>query len=191
MEKRKLGSCVTFFPQPTTLVSSVDAAGTVDIMTASWAGIVSKTPPTMGVSLHKGRRTYENIRATGCFAVNMVPASLAVEADYCGLRSGREEDKVQGAGLTLAPAGLIAAPLIDDCPLSVECRLSGEVELGDYRLLLGEILEIHAAESAFLADGTMNPRAFDPLVYLGGIREYWNLGEKVAVAYRDGKRLFR
>lgn len=191
MIKRQLGPCVTFFPQPTTLVSTVDADGKVDIMTASWAGIVSKTPPTMAVSLHRGRQTYAHIRETGCFAVNMVPSHLAVEADYCGLKSGRDEDKVTGSGLTLTRASRIAAPLIEESPLNVECRLIREVELGEYRLVLGEILEIHAAEAAFAADGHIDARSFDPLVYLGGIREYWGLGEKVARAYRDGKKLFR
>jgi len=191
MTKRKLGPCVTFFPQPTTFVSTRGADGRIDLMTASWVGIVSKTPPTMAVSLARGRRTYANIRETGCFAVNMVPARLAVEADYCGLRSGRDEDKVEGTGLTLVEASRISAPLVEESPLNVECRFVQEVELGEYRLVLGEILEIHAAEAAFGEEGRVDPRAFDPLVYLGGIREYWNLGEMVAKAYEEGKKLFR
>jgi flavin reductase (DIM6/NTAB) family NADH-FMN oxidoreductase RutF len=75
--------------------------------------------------------------------------------------------------------------------LNVECRVVDEVELGHYRLVLGEILEIHAADEAFDGEGKMDARVFDPLVYLGGIREYWNLGSKVADAYKDGTRLFR
>jgi flavin reductase (DIM6/NTAB) family NADH-FMN oxidoreductase RutF len=190
VQKRQLGPCVTFFPQPTTLISSVDAAGNIDIMTASWAGIVSKTPPTMAVSLNRGRKTYEQIRATGAFVVNMVPASLAVQADYCGLRSGRTEEKARIAGLTPVEARQVPCPLIAESPLNVECRVVGEVELGDYRLILGEILEVHADEAAFDASGAMDARVFDPLVYLGGIREYWGLGEKAADAYQAGKQLF-
>ncbi|WP_187426625.1 flavin reductase family protein [Geothermobacter ehrlichii] len=189
MKKRKLGPCVTFFPQPTTLVTSVDTAGKVNLMTASWAGIVSKTPPTMAISLNRSRLTYEQIRQTGCFVVNMVPVSLAVAADFCGIRSGRDRDKAVVTGLTLVPAEQVAAPLVGECPLNVECRLVREVELGDYRLMLGEIVQIHAAEQAFAEDGGMSVAAFDPLVYLGGIREYWSLGGHVADAYRDGLRL--
>ncbi len=191
MKKRQLGPCVTFFPQPTTLVSTVDAQGKTNLMTASWAGIVSKTPPTMGVSLNLGRLTYRNIQETGCFVVNLVPASLAVEADYCGLKSGRDEDKVETTGLTCVPSRLVAAPLVAESPLNVECRVTGEVELGDYRLVLGEIVEIHAADGAFDGAGRGDAKCFDPLVYLGGIRQYWSLGEKAAEAYRDGARLFR
>lgn len=190
MKKKQLGACVTFFPQPTTLVATCDRDGEPNLMTASWAGIVSKTPPTMAVSLHRGRKTYENIGETGVFTVNLVPASLAVAADFCGLKSGREIDKAQAAGLSLEPASRVKAPLVGQSPLNVECRLVGEQQLGDYRLVLGEILEIHAAQEAFLANGSMDALRFDPLVYLGGIREYWGLGEKKAKAYHDGKSLF-
>jgi len=190
MQKRQLGPCVTFFPQPTTLVSTVGNGGAFDVMTASWVSIVSKTPPTLAVSLNRGRLTYEQIQDTGCFVVNMVPTKLAVEADYCGLRSGLDRDKLAVSGLTPVKASRVAAPLIAECPLNVECRLLRQVELGEYVLVLGEILEIHALEAAFSEDGRIDAGAFDPLVYLGGIREYWSLGDLAGLAYRDGKRLF-
>lgn len=189
MLKRKLGPCVTYFPQPTSIITSVDDEGVANAMTASWVGIVSKTPPTMAVSLNVGRKTYENICQNKEFVVNMVPASLAVEADYCGIRSGQQEDKVEKAGFSLEPAEIVKVPLLTESPLNVECRLVQQVELGEYRLLLGEILQIHAAESAFDADGKMDARRFDPLVYLGGVREYWDLGNLRGIAYADGKRL--
>lgn len=191
MNKRNLGPCVTFFPQPTTLISTVDEQGEANLMTASWVTIVSKTPPTIGLSLNRGRKTTANILATRCFVVNMVPASLATEADYCGLKSGRDEDKKVVSGLHLEPARLVAAPLVAESPLNVECRMTSEVILGDYHLILGEILEVHAAEKAFDSEGGMDALTFDPLVYLGGIREYWDLGQKVAQAYREGTKLFK
>lgn len=188
---RRLGPCITFFPQPTTLVSTVDAEGRPNLMTASWVSVVSKTPPTIAVSLHRGRLSYANIQQTGSFTVNVVPASLVTEGDFCGLISGREEDKWEGTGLTPLPAEQVAAPLVAESPLQVECRLTGEVELGEYRLLLGEILQVHALEAAFSSEGEIDAREFDPLVYLGGIREYWRLGEKAGNAYRDGRTLLR
>ena len=189
MRKRRLGSCVTFFPQPTTLLTSVDDSGQPNLMTASWAGIVSKTPPTLAVSLEKGRKTYANIVASGQFVVNLVPASLAIEADYCGLRSGHQETKADVTGLAFEPAEQVRVPLLVAAPLNVECRLVKEVPLGEYRLLLGEILQVHAIERAFAEDGSIDVREFDPLVYLGGIREYWNLGVKRGKAYSIGRRL--
>lgn len=189
MQKRTLGPCVTFFPQPTTIITTISPTGEPNLMTASWAGIVSKTPPTMAVSLNRGRLSYENIHRNGEFVVNMVPANLALEADYCGLRSGRDEHKTLQAGLDLETAQQVAVPLLAASPLNLECRLVKEIELGDYRLLLGEILEVHAIEEAFDVQGKIAARVFDPLVYLGGIRQYWNLGEKCADAYKDGLQL--
>lgn len=189
MQKRSLGPCVTFFPQPTTIISSLSADGQTNLMTASWAGIVSKTPPTIAISLNQGRKTYENILHIGEFVVNMVPASLAVEADYCGIRSGRDVSKQENAQLNLQPASRVSVPMLSESPLNVECRFVREIELGEYRLLLGEIVEIHAIDSAFKPDGSMDAKAFDPLVYLGGIRQYWNLGEKCADAYKDGLQI--
>lgn len=191
MRKRQLGPCVTFFPQPTTILTTVAADGEVNLMTASWAGIVSKTPPTMAVSLNKGRKSYANILRNRQFVVNMAPASLMIEADYCGIRSGHQEDKLDGSGLILEPSEKLAVPMLAAAPLNLECRLVNEVELGDYRLLLGEILQVHAVERAFAEDGSIDTREFDPLVYLGGIREYWDLGRRRGKAYQVGKRLLR
>lgn len=190
MNKLPLGPCITFFPQPTTLISTLGEDGRCNLMTASWAGIVSKTPPTFAVSLHHGRETYANIRRRGEFVVNMVPVELAEEADFCGLKSGRDLDKAAVTGLALEPAQRVAPPLLAASPLCVECRYLQELELGDYRLVVGEILQVHAAVAGVGADGTLNATGFHPLVYLGGIREYWSLGAKVATAYQDGKKLF-
>lgn len=189
MLKKQLGPCVTFFPQPTSIVTTLDEKGHPNLMTASWVGIVSKTPPTMAISLNKGRKSYQNICQNQEFVVNMVPASLAVEADYCGLASGHTESKQEQVGLSLESAQQVAVPLLAESPLNVECRLVREVELGDYRLLLGEILQVHAVETAFSENGRIDTRRFDPLVYLGGIREYWDLGNCRAKAYADGLQL--
>jgi flavin reductase (DIM6/NTAB) family NADH-FMN oxidoreductase RutF len=191
MKKRTLGPCVTFFPQPTTIISSLSDNGEANLMTASWVGIVSKTPPTIAVSLNKERKTYLNIKQTSEFVVNMVPSSLALEADYCGIRSGHSENKLDQTSLSLEPADQIAAPMLVESPLNLECRLVREIELGDYRLLLGEIVEIHATEAAFSVEGEIETKAFDPLVYLGGIRQYWSLGEKCADAYKDGLQIVK
>lgn len=191
MKKRQLGPCVTFFPQPATLVATSDNKGSVNLMMASWAGIVSKTPPMMAVSLNKARKTYANILETGQYTVNVVPAEMAIAADACGLVSGHKINKQQLTGLTLSQGVLDRALLVDASPLSVECRFAQEVELGDYCLVMGEIVEIHACESAFDENNKANIKTFDPLVYLGGLREYWSLGKKEADAYRAGLELLQ
>lgn len=189
MLKRQLGACVTFFPQPTTLITTQNSEGDVNLMMASWVGIVSKTPPTIAVSLNQDRQTYANIKQGGTFSVNVVPASMAQVADACGLASGKKVDKQKLTGLDVSPGTLDGVLLVDDSPLNVECRYIREVELGDYRLVMGEIVEIHACEAAFDDQGKADVRVFDPLVYLGGMREYWSLDEKEADAYRAGLAL--
>lgn len=189
MDKQLLGPCITFFPQPTTLIATLDADDEVNVMTASWVAMVSKTPPTIAVSLHQQRRSYANIRATGEFTVNVVPADLALAADFCGIRSGNDIDKMAVTGLKTGRSTRIAAPLLADCPLNLECRLTLEVPLGDYRLLLAEVLEVHALKKAIRDDGSYDAAVFDPVVYLGGIREYWDLGSKRGTAYKDGLQL--
>ncbi len=189
MKKRQLGACVTFFPQPATLIASQNGKGDVNLMMASWVGIVSKTPPTIAVSLNHERKTYANIMDTKVFSVNVVSSDLAVAADACGLASGKKVDKQSLTGLDITPGVVDGVPLVTESPLNVECRYLREVELGDYRLVMGEIVEIHACDSAFDAEGKADIRAFDPLVYLGGLREYWSLGKKEADAYRAGLEL--
>jgi flavin reductase (DIM6/NTAB) family NADH-FMN oxidoreductase RutF len=182
---------VTFFPQPATLIGTSDREGHINLMMASWVGIVSKTPPTIAVALHQDRQTYLNILSQKVFSVNVVPSDMAVAADACGLVSGRTADKHQLSGLEIKPGEETQAPLVVDSPLNVECRFSSQVELGDYRLVLGEIVEIYAIEKAFGGNNKPDIKVFDPLVYLGGLREYWSLGEKKADAYRAGAAILK
>jgi flavin reductase (DIM6/NTAB) family NADH-FMN oxidoreductase RutF len=186
--KKAIGPGITFFPQPATWIVSVDSEGAIDVMTASWVSLVSKTPPTIALSLHHGRQTYANIQQSGVFTVNVIPAAQVVAGDYCGLVSGRDVDKLAATDLTPIAALHIVAPILAESPLNLECRVMNEVAIGDYRLILGEVLEIHIAAAACLEHG-YDAAVIDPLVYLGGLREYWRLGEKAGTAYSVGKAL--
>jgi flavin reductase (DIM6/NTAB) family NADH-FMN oxidoreductase RutF len=188
MDKKTLGPGITFFPQPATWIVSVDSAGTIDVMTASWVALVSKTPPTIALSLHHGRQSYANIQQSGAFTVNLIPSAEVAAGDYCGLVSGRDVDKLATTELTPSAALHVVAPILAESPLNLECRVTNEVAIGDYRLILGEVLEIHIAAAA-CRDSGFDAAVIDPLVYLGGLREYWRLGEKVGTAYSAGKVL--
>jgi flavin reductase (DIM6/NTAB) family NADH-FMN oxidoreductase RutF len=142
------------------------------------------------MGLRKTRRTLELIRETGDFTVNVPDTSLVAAVDYCGITSGRASDKFVDAGLTLAPSMLVTSPLIAECPYNLECKVTSEVEIGEYVLVLGEIVETHA-EERILRAGTdiIEMDALDPLSYIAGAREYRAIGPKVADAYRVGKTL--
>ena len=187
--KKRLGPLERLFPMPCVLV----VGGTIelaDALTVAWINVIASTPPTVAMGLRRTRRTLVLIRENGDFTVN-VPDTRMVEAvDYCGISSGRSTDKFVDAGLTLEPSTLVTAPIIAECPYNLECRVTGETEVGEYVVVLGEIVETHADERILRA-GTdiIEMDLLDPLSYIAGAREYRAIGRKVADAYSVGKSL--
>lgn len=187
--KKPLGPSERLYPMPVPLI----VAGTltdVDVMPAAWVNVVSSTPPTLALGIRRSRATLERIRVTREFTVNVASASLATEVDFCGIVSGRMLDKIAVAGFTLSSGTATRTPIIDQCAYNLECRVTNELEVGDYVVVFGEIVQTHAEEDVLTEDGRMVDIAkLDPLVYIAGQREYRRLGEKVADAFRVGKEL--
>lgn len=185
--KKRLGPLERLFPMPCPLVvgGTIEAA---DTLAVAWINVVSSTPATVAMGLRRTRRTLEFIRATGEFTVNVPTTSQAAVVDFCGITTGRKTDKFAETGLTLEPASQVSAPLIAECPYNMECRVTTEVEVGEYVVVFGEVLETHAEES-ILREGTdlVDMDALDPLVYCAGVREYRGLGPKVADAFKVGR----
>lgn len=187
--KKLLGPTDRIYPMPCPLVTG-GTLESADTLAVAWMAIVSPSPPRIGMSLRRTRRTLELIRETGDFTVNFSPTSLAAEVDFCGIASGRNVDKWQVTGLTLAPSTAVTAPLIAECPLNLECRVVQEVDLEDYVFVIGEIVETHAEESILDETGErVDVGALDPLTYIAGSREYRGLGPKLADAFSLGKTL--
>ncbi len=189
--KKQLGASDTFFPVPATLVVS-GSGNEANIITVVWSGIVSSTPPTIGISLYKERYSLELIRKTGEFTVNIACTDLVKETDYCGIISGRKTNKFSDTGLTPLPGAVVKSPIIEQCPYNMECKVVGEMELGDWILVLGEIVETHIDEDKIIENKGKNKidiSKVNPLTYCAGIREYWQLGDKVGDAFNVGKQL--
>jgi len=188
--KKRLGPVERLYPMPCPLVvgGTLDAA---DTLAVAWINVVSSTPPTVAMGLRESRHTLELIRESGTFSVNIPTTAMAAQVDFCGTTNGRTTDKFAVTGLTLAPSTLIEAPIIEECPFNLECRVTQEVTVGSYVVVLGEIVEAHAEESILTdADGTLvDVAALDPLIYIAGSREYRGIGPKVADAYSVGKTL--
>jgi len=187
--KKRLGAVERLYPMPCALVvgGSIVAA---DTLAVAWLNVISSTPPTIAMGLRESRRTLELIRATGEFTVNVPDTSMAAAVDFCGTTPGRSVDKFAAAGLTLAPSSEVATPIIAECPYNIECRVTSEVPVGSYVVVLGEIVETHAEERV-LRQGTdlVEVDALDPLVYCAGVREYRAIGPKVADAYAVGRQI--
>jgi flavin reductase (DIM6/NTAB) family NADH-FMN oxidoreductase RutF len=181
----------TLFPLPVALVvtGSMEKA---NIVTIAWVSLLTSSPPTLGVSVgnrgHSGRQILEN----GHFTVNIAGAGIMVEADFCGITSGKDTDKFGRTGLTPLPSLHIPSPLIGECPLNFECRLVRHQVFGTTNHFAGEILKVHM-DTDKLRDpsdpASFDPEAMDPLVYIGGAREYRRIGKKTGDAYQAGKQL--
>lgn len=187
--KKRLGPLERLFPMPCALVvgGTLDDA---DTLAVAWLNIVSSTPPTVAMGLRESRHTLELVRRTGTFTVNIPSSPLAAEVDFCGTTPGTKTDKFAATGLALTPSAVVDAPLIEQCPFNLECRVTEEVLVGSYVVVLGEVVESHAEESVLRdpAGDVVEMAALDPLVYIAGAREYWRLGSKVADAYSVGRK---
>ena len=160
-------------PVPPVMVS----CGTLEkpnILTVGWTGIVNTKPPRTYISVRPQRFSYPIIRESGEFVINLTPASLVKAADLCGVRSGREMDKFAHLGLTPLPARQVAAPLIAQCPVNIECRVFQQIPLGSHDMFLADILAVHVDEDCLSPQGKLLIRRCGLAAYAHG--EYFSLG---------------
>lgn len=186
--KRRLGPTDRIYPMPCPLV----VGGTIEhpgALAVAWIGIASGKPPSVAMAVRRTRHTLGLIRATGEFTVNIPRADDAAVVDYFGIVSGRERDKFAESGWTTEPASILAAPLVAECPYNLECRVTHEIDVGEYALVVGEVVESHADVSILDEEGRVDVSLLDPLVYIAGSREYRRLGAKVADAFSAGRKI--
>lgn len=148
MVKRQLKPAVGLRPVPVVLVTSIGDDGRANVVTLAWAGVVCSTPPMLSIAVRPERFSHDLIKSTGQFVVNVPSADQLWAVDYCGTRSGRHEDKFAAAGLTTIPASEVKPPLIAECPINIECVVRHELSLGSHDLFIGEVVALHADESA-------------------------------------------
>ena len=183
--KKRLSAKPLLFPMPAVLVASA-SDGERGICTVAWIGMVSGTPPTIGMGVRASRHTMRLIEASREFTVNIPAVGMEAIVDYCGIVSGDDIDKFAGAGLTPVKGAVVSAPVVAECPFNIECRVVDIRELGEYRLVLGEVVETQADERVVTRTGNVDVGLLDPLAYIPGTREYRGLGPKLADAYTVG-----
>ena len=165
------------YPLPAVLVTVADRMGKENVFTVAWTGTVCTNPPMVSISVRPERYSHHMIQETGEFVINLTTEKLAYAADYCGVRSGKDEDKFERLKLTREKAAFVKAPLLAEAPVSIECRVTEVKHLGSHDLFLAKVLAVHA-EEAYMD----NRRRFDlksarPLTYSHG--EYFGLGKKL------------
>ncbi len=178
MAKIELAATTALFPVPAVMISSQAADSKPNIVTVAWVGTVCSEPPMVAIGLRASRHSHRLISESGEFVVNIPSRDQVVSMDYCGLVSGRDQDKFIDTGLTAVPASkLELAPLIDECPVNLECKVQQVIGLGSHDLFVGEVVAVQADESV-LANNRIDPAAANPVSYSGG--RYFGLGELVA-----------
>ncbi len=174
MKVVKPGS-TSLYPVPAVMVSC--GLERPNIITLAWVGTVSSDPPSVGIAVRPERFSHGLIAESGEFVVNLPAAEQVDVVDYCGQVSGRDVDKWAACGLTPLPATKIHTPIIAECPLALECKVTHRLKLGVHELFIGEIVAIQADEKVLDAHGRVDYAKFSFLAYAGGY--YQRLGERL------------
>ena len=175
-KKRVLKGSVQLSPVPAVLVTCADG-DVADIVTVAWTGIVCTHPPMTYISLRPERYSYEIIQKTGEFVINLPPSTLVKELDLCGMKSGRNLDKFAACNLTPTPAKNVAAPLLKEAPVSLECKVKQVLELGSHDMFLAEIVSVDVDEALFNTEDRLCMEKAGLLAYAHGA--YYTLGKKL------------
>ncbi len=190
MEKIKLGTHPVLYPMPTFLVGS-NVNQKPNFMTVAWAGVACNEPPMVSVAIRSVRYTLKGIRETGVFSINIPSVTMVKEADYCGIVSGAVTDKVKDCGFKIFYGVLQTAPMIEQCPVNLECRVEHQLELGSHILVIGRIIETYISPEC-LTDGKPDVKKIKPLIYTSGSgSQYHGFGEMVGAAFSAGKALIK
>ena len=183
--RKNFGAKPVLYPQPVLIIATYGEDGTPDAMNAAWGGISEETE--ISICLSPEHKTVENILARGAFTVSMADADHVTACDYVGIVSGNDvPDKFARAGFHAEKARFVDAPVIEELPMALECKLlSYDAETCR---LVGEIVNV-CADERVLTDGKIDPMKLRPITYDGMNHAYYVLGEKVGNAFNDGLAL--
>ena len=173
-------------PMPALLVGA-NVNGKPNFMAVAWAGIANGEPPIISLAIRPARHTLIGIREHSEFSVNVPSVAQARQVDFCGVKSGAKVDKVARCAFTVFSGVLQNAPLIEECPVNLECIVRQIVELDSHCLVLGQIVETHVSENCIGDGGSIDFAAMEPIVFLDNpTGKYYGLGKEIAKAFRVG-----
>jgi flavin reductase (DIM6/NTAB) family NADH-FMN oxidoreductase RutF len=174
MSKQLQRPFTALYPVPVVLVTCVDEQGKPNVITLAWVGTVASKPPQAAVAIRPSRYSHALISKGKEFMINIPNEDLLSVVDQCGHISGARTDKFAQTGLTPEPASQIQPPLIAECPVNLECRLTQTISLGSHDLFIGEIVAVHVDEELLDERGSIDYGKAKAVAYLGN--EYWSLG---------------
>ena len=165
------------YPVPAVMVSCRNSEGVNNIITVSWTGIACSDPAMLYVSIRPERYSYDMIKNSGSFVVNIPNRSLTYAADFCGVKSGRDVNKFEHLGLTAQKSNLVDAPSIGECPVNLECRVRDILTLGSHDMFISEILCVNVEDGLLDKSGKLHLNKADLICYNHG--EYRALTESL------------
>ncbi len=165
------------YPLPVVMVSVADNAGNTNIITIAWAGTINSDPAMVSISVRKSRHSYNMLMESKEFCLNLTNRDLVRATDLCGVKSGKDVNKWELAGLTPGKCSEIKAPLIKESPVNIECKVTKTEDLGSHTIFYGEVVAVHADESLMDEKNVFHFEKCDPIAYSHG--KYYTLGEEL------------
>ena len=165
------------YPLPAVMVSCQRPEEKPNIITVAWTGTICSTPAMVSISVRPERYSYDIIKETGEFVINLTTEKLTYATDFCGVRSGRDIDKFKAAHLTPIPGVHVSAPLIEESPVNIECKVREIKELGSHHMFLADVVAVHADEKYMDETGRFHLNEAGLVSYSHG--EYFKLGKKL------------
>jgi len=176
MSKVTWKSGTFIYPLPAVMVSCGDMEKS-NIITVAWTGIINTDPAMVYISVRPSRHSYNLIKESGEFIINLTTKDLAYATDWCGVKTGAKVDKFKEMKLTKEQAKFVKCPMIKESPVSVECKVKEIRELGSHHMFVGEVLAINADEKYIDEKGAFDIAKCDLIAYSNG--NYYSLGKKI------------
>lgn len=165
------------YPLPAVMVSCARDGEKPNIITVAWAGTICTNPAMVSISVRKERYSYNIIKETGEFVINLTTSDLCRATDYCGVRSGRDVDKFKEMNLTPVASVNVKAPGIGESPVNIECKVIEVKELGSHDMFIAEVVGVNVDDRYMDESGKFDLNRANPLVYSHG--EYFEMGKKL------------
>ena len=164
------------YPLPAVLVSCGCEPSEYNVLTVAWVGTLCTNPPMCYISVRPERYSYPIIQKNGEFVINLTTKDMAYATDWCGVRSGKDYNKFEEMKLTPGKAEVVKAPIIEESPVSIECRVKEIIPLGSHHVFIADVVNVQADE-AYIdpATGRFCLERAEPIVYSHG--EYFALGD--------------
>ncbi len=164
------------YPLPAVMVSCGDMEKS-NIITVAWTGIINTNPAMVYISVRPSRYSYQLIKDSGEFVINLTNRKLVKQTDWCGVKSGKDYDKFKEMNLTKERSNFLNCPMIKESPVSVECKVTEIKELGSHHMFMAEVLGINASDDYIDEKGAFDISKCDLIAYSNG--HYYELGKRL------------